>query len=69
MSEQTMPPLLLRVAEAAEVLALGRSKTYELIASGQLESVLIGGCRRVPAEALADFVERLRDAEGWSGSR
>lgn len=64
-----MPPLLLRVAEAAEVLALGRSKTYELIASGQLESVLIGGCRRVPAEALADFVKRLRDAEGWPATQ
>jgi excisionase family DNA binding protein len=69
MIEGTMSPLLLRVEEAAEVLAIGRSKTYELIASGQLESVLIGGCRRVPTEALAAFVEHLREAEARTPAR
>ena len=32
-------PLLIRVEEAARLLGLGRTKTYELIATGQLRAV------------------------------
>ncbi len=64
MSEQTLPHnvqrLLLTTKEAAEALGIGRSKIYELIMSGELESVRIGGSRRIPCEALADFVHSLR---------
>lgn len=52
--------LLLSVAEAARALSLGRSKTYELIASGELEVVHIGRCSRVPVDAVEAYVERLR---------
>jgi excisionase family DNA binding protein len=55
-----MDRLLLKPEEAAEALGIGRSKLYELLAIGVIESVQIGACRRVPAAALADFVERLR---------
>ena len=44
--------LLLRVEEVAEMLSLGRSKTYQLIASGVLPGVRLGRCVRVPADAL-----------------
>lgn len=54
-------PLLYRVNEAATMLSLGSSKTWELIARGELESVKIDGARRVPAEAIADYVRRLRE--------
>jgi excisionase family DNA binding protein len=50
---------LLRVEEAAAWLSLGRTKTYELVARGELPSVCIGRSRRVPVSALASFVERL----------
>jgi excisionase family DNA binding protein len=53
-------PLLLTVERAAERLELSRTKVYELIADGELESIKIGGSRRVPAAALHDYVERLR---------
>lgn len=56
--------LLLTAKEAADVLGIGRSKVYELIMSGELESVRIGGCRRVPVEALRDFVNELRYGRG-----
>ena len=49
-------PLLLRVDEVARALALGRSKVYELIASGELPSITIGAARRVPAEALGRWI-------------
>lgn len=54
--------LLLTPEEAAEALSIGRSKLYELLANGSLESVAIGACRRIPNTALHDFVERLRES-------
>ena len=37
-----MTKLLLTPAEAAEQLGVGRSTLYELLASGELESICIG---------------------------
>jgi len=51
---------LLSVEEVARALRLGRSKTYELIASGELETVLIGRSVRVPVDAIERFVDGLR---------
>ncbi len=53
--------LLLKPEEAAEILSIGRSKVSELIGTGELASVRIGACRRIPAEALSEFVAGLRD--------
>jgi excisionase family DNA binding protein len=55
--------LLLRPEEAAEVLGIGRSKLYALLAAGEVESVHIGSCRRVPIEGLHRYVDRLRTAD------
>jgi excisionase family DNA binding protein len=55
-----MDRLLLTPAEAATVLGIGRSKVYELLQTGQLESVHIGACRRVPADAVHSFLRSLR---------
>jgi excisionase family DNA binding protein len=58
--EDVMDKLLLTPVEAAAVLGIGRSKLYELLQSGQLASVRIGTCRRVPAEAVHSFLLTLR---------
>ena len=58
-----MDQLLLRPEEAAKLLGIGRSKLYELIAAGTIESVLLDRCRRIPRAALDDFVRRLRSGE------
>ena len=50
--------LLLRPIEAAEAIGVGRSKIYELLASGTLPSVRIGASVRVPVDALRAWVER-----------
>lgn len=55
----TMMPLLLRPEEAARVLGVGRSTLFELLRSGALRSVKVGRCRRISANALAEFVESL----------
>lgn len=54
-----MDKLLLTPEEAAKALSVGRSKVYELISAGSLGSVRIGGSRRIPVDALKDFVESL----------
>ena len=49
-------PWLLRVEEAAELVGVSRSFLYNLISSGQLPSVRIGGCRRIWADQLREFL-------------
>jgi excisionase family DNA binding protein len=53
--------LLLTPEEAARRLSIGRTTIYALMASGDLPSVTIGRCRRIPASALKSFVVRLGD--------
>jgi excisionase family DNA binding protein len=52
--------LLLTAEETADVLGIGRTKVYELMRLGMLESVKIHGCRRIPTEAVYNYVDRLR---------
>jgi len=58
-----MTRLLLTVSEAAEALAISRSKLYELFAAGLVRSVRIDGSRRVPVEALETYVAGLLNQE------
>lgn len=47
---------LLTVPEVMTRLKLGRSKVYDLIRSHRLVSIKIDGARRVPADAVRDFI-------------
>ena len=57
-----MLKLLMTPEEAAESLSISRSKLYELLAAGEVESVRIGGSRRIPVDGLVEFVARRREA-------
>lgn len=57
-----MPRMLHPVGEVAEQLGVGITTAKALIKSGELRSVKIGRSRRVPDDALHEFVQRL-DAE------
>jgi excisionase family DNA binding protein len=48
--------ILVRVVEAAEMLSLGRSKTYALVQAGVIPSIKIGGCVRISVDALHEFL-------------
>jgi excisionase family DNA binding protein len=61
-SESVLP--LYRIPEACELLAIRRSKIYELIGRGQIETVKIGSSTRIPADSLHRFVARLRGEDG-----
>jgi excisionase family DNA binding protein len=56
-----MESMLLKPEEVAQCLGIGRSKVYELIRAGDLESVRIGACRRVPRAAIDAYIDTLRD--------
>lgn len=48
--------LMLRPTEAADAIGVSRSKAYELIAKKEIPSVHVGGCVRVPVEALRAWI-------------
>lgn len=52
-------PVLYRVEEAAEALRVSRTQVYALIRCGALRTVKIGGSRRVPVAAVAEYVANL----------
>lgn len=56
-----MESLLLKPVEVAACLNVDRSKIYELMRAGVLESVRIGACRRVPRAAVDAYIEHLRE--------
>lgn len=60
----TPDSLLLTPKEAARQLSLARSTMYQLLLTGQVESVLIGRSRRVLLSSLVDYVDRLRREQG-----
>jgi excisionase family DNA binding protein len=66
----TVDRLMLRVAEVGDAIGCSRSKAYELIASGEIPSVKVGGCRRVPVDALRRWIdESLQQVQSEGGRR
>jgi excisionase family DNA binding protein len=53
-------PLVLTIEQAARRLGIGRTLMYELVTTGQIESVTIGRLRRIPADCLTEYINRLR---------
>jgi excisionase family DNA binding protein len=56
-------PLLLDSREVARMLAVGRTKAFQLMARRQIPVVRIGRCVRVPREALQEWVSEQAAAE------
>lgn len=53
--------LLYKPTEAATALATSRSKVFELLRTGELDSVTLGKRRLIPKESLLAYVEGLKD--------
>ncbi len=49
-------PEVMTVLEAAKVLRIGKNKTYDLINSGRLSSIKIGGKIIVPKMCIVSFL-------------
>lgn len=55
---------LLTVPQAAEALGLGEAKTWKLVHSGRLRSLKIDWSRRIPEEAIGEFIDQLAAEQG-----
>ncbi|MFD8695360.1 helix-turn-helix domain-containing protein [Kitasatospora purpeofusca] len=56
-------PVLLKPEEAAEMLRIGRSKLYELLAARELTSIKIGRSRRIRPDDITAYIERQATAD------
>lgn len=62
----TLPPvepICVRVNDAARMIGVGRTKLYELIASGEVETVKLGKSTRVITASLHRLIMRQRGPE------
>lgn len=57
MHEQEPRRLLLRIPEVMSMLGLGRTKIYELIATGELPVIRVGKAVRISIVALEKWIE------------
>ena len=57
--------LLLRIPEVTETLGIGRTKIYELIATGELPTIRVGRAVRISVSTLQKWVEN-REQQGIS---
>lgn len=48
------------VEEAAELLGIGRTFMFQLIATGEIDSFKIGKRRKIARDAIDAYIERLR---------
>jgi excisionase family DNA binding protein len=62
-------PMLLTVKDVEAELQLGRTRTYELVRSGELPVVRIGRVVRIPRDALRQWIDeraaRPVASPGW----
>jgi len=49
-------PLLIDSREVSRLIGLGRTKTFQLMASGELPTIRLGRCVRVPRVALEAWI-------------
>ncbi len=52
---------LFDIPKVAELLSLGRTKIYDLINTGELQSIKIGSATRIPATAIKKFIGAKQD--------
>ncbi|GGD60789.1 helix-turn-helix domain-containing protein [Croceicoccus mobilis] len=57
---QPIEPICIRINDAARMIGIGRTKLYELIANGELETVKIGKATRITTASLHGLIDRQR---------
>lgn len=51
--------LLYRVGEAAQILAVSRSRMWEIVLRGDIDSLKLDGSRRITRNAIEAYVTKL----------
>jgi len=62
MSNANNQPKLLSVAEACRLLAIGRTRLYQTLNEGRLDSLLIGRKRLITAASVERLVSEAQDS-------
>ena len=62
-----MDKLLLKPTEVAEILRIGRSLVYGMLATGELPSIRVGRCIRVPKASLEKWISNQENERGEYG--
>ncbi len=60
--ETRLPRLTVRIADAVTMLGIGRSKVYELIGTGEIETIKLGSATLILVDSITALVERRRRA-------
>jgi len=55
---------LLMVPEAAVLMRLGKRTVWRMVHDNEIESIKIGRSRRIPRQAVADYIAGRRAASG-----
>lgn len=58
--EPVLQPITVRIREACRLTGISRSKLYELIAAGEIDTIKIGRATLVPVTGLSAFLDRRR---------
>lgn len=67
--EARLEPISVRIREACRLTGIGRSKFYELVASGDIEVIKVGAMTLVPFDGLRAFIDRERSMNAFLGPR
>ena len=59
-----MERVLLTPEEVAEALHVGRCTVYDLLRTNQIQSFKIGKLRRIPVDAVHEFIKRMAEENG-----
>jgi predicted DNA-binding transcriptional regulator AlpA len=58
------PRLTVRIGDATRMLGIGRSKLYELIAAGEVETIKLGTATLVLVASIHALIDRKRAERG-----
>lgn len=56
-----VPPLVVKVRDAARILQISESHVYALLDRREIETIHIGRSLRIPVSALEAYVDQLRE--------
>ncbi|MGB3804423.1 MAG: helix-turn-helix domain-containing protein [Sphingopyxis granuli] len=54
-------PICVRINDAACMIGVGRTKLYQLIATGEIKTVKVGKSTRVTTASLHDLIKRQQE--------
>lgn len=59
----SVEPICVKVNDAARMIGVGRTKLYELIASGEIQVIKLGKSTRITTASLHELVMRQRESK------